>query len=359
MNNSVNSLKIADRAVTSIKIAKNTIVDENIADSSITGAKLAQQTITQDKIANYAIGSNQLNDNAVIARTIANEAIDTRHYKDNSINNNKLAQGSIYGSVIKDNGISSNHMNDNAIVTRAIANGAITQDKLADNSVGNNAIIKKSIESTHLSEGCVTNLAISDNAISTSKYQDKSITKNKLADDVVKLIGDPVMYDENNNVDLRKDMHAKGNVVVDGTLRANKVFNAVFMDIAEAYEPNKDEVFTPGDIVQVNEEGKLTRAESSSHFPIVGVVSDEYAACYGATEEEIEQGIKVSVGLIGKIHVNVIGSVQVGDKIALIKNGIGASCKTNNLLKENIIGKALETNDKSDMKKILCLVFPS
>lgn len=130
------------------------------------------------------------------------------------------------------------------------------------------------------------------------------------------------------------------------------------MDIAEAYEPKEGEVYIPGDIVQVDENGQLVKAGPELDYPIVGVVSEEYAACYGATDEEIKENKKIPVGLIGKVHVNVVGPVKLGDKIALAKSGLGASLTYNNLCKYNVIGKALESNDNTEVKKILCLIYP-
>lgn len=358
VNGAVTESKIGGSAVTSGKIKDANILTKHYADLSITESKIANNTITGSKIADKAINSNNINDNAIIERTIANKALIERHYGDKSVSNRVLQDNSVYGTKIKNAGVTSTHLADNSVVSRIIANGAVTKLKIADNSIFNSHLSDSCVSSTNIALNAVLSKHISDNALTTSKYANKSITKAKLADDVVKLIGDPVIYDENNNVTLRNDLKVSGNVNVVGTLTAEKVYNSVFMDLAEAYDPNPEEVFNPGDIVQVNEDGKLTRAVSSSHFPIVGIVSDEYAACYGATEEELEEGTKIPVGLIGKIHVNVIGAVKLGDKIALIKDGVGASCSTNNLLEDNIIGKALESNNEIGLKKVLCLVYP-
>lgn len=357
-NSAVTESKIGANAITSGKIKDANILNKHYADLSITESKIANNTITGSKIANKAINSNNINDNAIIERTIANKALIERHYGDNSISNRVLQNNSVYGTKIKNAGVTSTHLADNSVVSRVIANGAVTKLKIADNSIFNSHLSDSCVSSTNIALNAVLSKHISDNALTTSKYANKSITKAKLADDVVKLIGDPVIYDENNNVTLRNDLKVSGNVNVVGTLTAEKVFNSVFMDLAEAYEPNPEEIFNPGDIVQVNEDGKLTRAISTSHFPIVGIVSDEYAACYGATEEELEERTKIPVGLIGKIHVNIVGPVKLGDKIALIKDGMGASCSTNNLLEDNIIGKALESNNEIGLKKVLCLVYP-
>ena len=358
-NGAVTEQKLASNSVTSSKIAYNTINNNHIINNTITGSKIAEQTLTGNHIANNSLNNAQYNSDSVNDRVIASGAIKERHYSNLSIPNRAYKEQSIYGNVIKNGGITSIHMGQNSITTNAIANGAVTEPKLADGAVTSRVLNKGAVEQVHLTQNAVTNIAINDGAVSTSKYAPQSITKDKLAKDVMDLIGDPVQYDENNNVTLRKDLTVTGNIKANGTITGLKVLNSVFMDLAEAYEPSENEVFNPGDIVQVNEDGKLIRAISSSHFPIVGVVSDEYAACYGATEDELQEHTKIPVGLIGKIHVNVIGSVKLGDKIALIKDGIGASCTTNNLLKDNIIGKALETNTDNGMKKVLCLVFPN
>lgn len=358
-NSAVTEAKIDAAAVTSSKIKDANVLSNHIINKGITKDKLADKAVSTEKVADRAINSLQLNDSSVIARTIGNNAIETRHYANISIPNTAYKKASIYGDVIKDEGIKSSHLQDNSVVDRVIANGAVTEAKIVDKAIKNKHLTSSCVESVNIANNAVTTKAINDGAISNAKYAEKSISKDKLGDDVINLIGNPVTYDQQNNVSLKNDLHVKGKVTVEGTLTANKVFNSVFMDLAEAYEPAEDEIFTPGDIVQVNEDGKLTRAVSSSHFPIVGVVSDEYAACYGATEEELESAEKIPVGLIGKIHVNVIGPVKLGDKIALIRDGVGASCSTNNLLNSNIIGKALESSNETELKKVLCLVYPN
>ena len=357
-NSAITEEKLATDSVVSSKIKSNSLVTRHYADYSITGVKIADNTIDNNKLIDKTISSNKINDNAIIDRTIANKALKERHYSDLSIPNSALQKGIIFGDVIKDKGINSNHLADNSVSTRAILNGAVTSAKIAENSISNIHLQQSCIESKNIANNVILSKHIDNEAITTSKYKDKSITKDKLSDEVIDLIGDPVTYDSNNDVHLRHDLDVNGNVVVAGSLTANKVYNAVFMDLAEGYAPAEDEVFIPGDIVQVNEDGLLVKAIASSQFPIVGVVSDEYAACYGATEEELEEGTKIPVGLIGKIHVNVIGPVTLGDKIALAKDGMGASQKTNNLLNDHIIGKALETNLDSELKKVLCLVYP-
>ena len=87
------------------------------------------------------------------------------------------------------------------------------------------------------------------------------------------------------------------------------------------------------------------------------VVLKEYFTDY--TEEELEAGTKIAVGLIGKVHVNVVGPVKLGEKVGLYKDGSATTVANNNLVKDYIIGKALETNEEHGLKKVLCLIYPN
>lgn len=359
LNNAITENKLANQAVSSSKIKDNAILSNHISDNAIINRTIANKTITGDKIKDKSINSLQLANNSVTESIIADNSITTHHLKDKIVTTRTLALNSVDTNIIAINGVRSKNISDKAIVSRHIANGAICNNHIADDSISTNKLIDASITNIKLAKDSITTNNIKDYAITTNKVLDKAITKEKLADDVINIIGDPVLYEADNNVILRESLTVNKNITVTGDITANRVYNAVFMDIAEAYIPNKDEVFIPGDIVQVNDEGLLTRAINSSSYPIVGIVSDEYATCYGATNEELEAQEKIAVGMIGKVHVNVIGPVTIGDYIALAKDGMGASYKDNNLLKEQIIGKALETNTDPELKKVLCLIYPN
>ena len=334
------------------------VLNKHLANEAVTNAKVQDKTLTGEKIADYSLNTINFATGSVNSRVLANKSLLSQHFSDKCVLDRALADNSVYGRIIKDFGVSNRHLDNNSVSERTILNSAVTESKIANNAIKNIHLSASCVENKNLSVDSVNEKNLITDSVTTSKIKDKAITKNKLADEIIDLIGDPVTYDENNNVNLRNDLNVNGNVEVSGNIRANKIYNAVFMDLAEAYEPEKDVVCIPGDIMQVNENGKLVKASPSSHFPIVGVVSDEYAACYGATEDELLLGDKVPVGLIGKVHVNVVGPVKLGDKIAVAKDGAGASYNTNNLLEDHIIGKALESNDNVELKKVLCLIYP-
>jgi hypothetical protein len=110
------------------------------------------------------------------------------------------------------------------------------------------------------------------------------------------------------------------------------------MDIAEGYIPG--EKLEAGDIVAMHEDGKVYKAVSINDC-VVGVVSNEYANCFGASEEEILAGEKVAVGMIGKIHVKVKGPTRLGQRISIAPFDAGVGCA--NWMNNNNIGQVLET----------------
>lgn len=350
--------KLANESVSSLKIKINNILNKHIKDNELEGTKFKDKTIHGNKIADKTLEGINLNNNTIDERVLKDKCIIKRHFSEYCIPHSAYQIESVYGDVLKNAGVENKHLAINSVNTNQLMNGCVTEPKVADRAIIHRHLDINSVDGDNLVKSSIKEKHYSDLSIPTTAYKDKSITKDKLDDGIINLIGDPVQYDSNNDVELRKDLKVNGNTEVVGTLTALKVYNSTFMDIAEAYEPDKDIVFIPGDIVQVNNEGLLVKGDPNSHFPIVGTVSSEYASCYGATEEELEKGTKIAVGLIGKVHVNVVGPVKNGDKIALAKDGLGASFNYNNLIKDNIIGKALESNDSVETKKVLCLIYP-
>ena len=357
-NLSVTEPKLDNQSVTSSKVRDSNILNRHVKNNELEGIKFKDKTITGLKIADRTLEGINFNDNTIDGRILKNKCLLERHFSEECVPHIAFKHQSVWGDVIKRAGVENIHLAINAVNTEQLMNGCVTEPKIADRNIKNKHLDNECVDSNNIAPRAIKKKHYSDLSIPTSAYENNSVTREKLAKDVVDLIGDPVMYDSDNNVNLRKDLNVNGNIEAKGTINATRIYNSTFMDIAEAYEPDKDVVFIPGDIVQVNDKGLLVKGDPNSHFPIVGTVSNEYANCLGATEEELEKGTKIPVGLIGKVHVNVVGPVKNGDKIALAKDGLGASCSSNNLIKDNIIGKALESNDSVETKKVLCLIYP-
>lgn len=364
-SNCVTRDKIKNEEVIQGKLATNAVITKNLIDNCVTNPKIANNTIENSKLLNKTILNTKIADGTIIESLLASNSVTENKIKNLSVTYNKLKDRSVYGNKIGLAAIKNEHLAENAVNTTNILNGAVTKLKLANNCIVSSHINSAQILTEHLFNGSVTKDKLHDDSVSTSKIINKSITKDKLADDVLSYIGDPVQYDKDNNVELRPTSNLKvaGNIESGGTITAKKIYNAVFMDIAEAYTPAPEETLIPGDIVELREDGFVHKADSirkDEPSVVVGVISNEYAACYGATKEDLQTSQKVAVGMIGKVHVNVVGPVKIGDYIGVCKDGIGISKDLDLTLQPNhIIGKALESNKSHDPKKVLCLIFPN
>lgn len=134
-----------------------------------------------------------------------------------------------------------------------------------------------------------------------------------------------------------------------GTLRATKVYNAVYNDYAEAYEKvNEDDVVEPGDIICLDvPTGKYRKVNSYSDAKlVVGVCSDTYAQLLGGekgmTEEEILKKY-IPVGLAGRVYVKVDPNHEVlpGDLLETNSQGLAVKAYDLEYSLGQIIGKAL------------------
>ena len=404
----VTNNKIADRTIDHITLKTHTLTDEEMNSQSITTRALRDKNIIDIKIADKTITNRPLADKCIQYRNLSANSISTEHIMDNSVTENKIANFAVSNTKIKDASITYNKISpytilggesvevaindqltvvqgniakgtitnyniaDNTIIGQNIATDAITNRCIKDNEIYGSKIKPNSILYTHIADKTITAKQIANDTLITNNYKDKSVTASKLSDDIFNKINNAVIYDSEGNVTMllhpesgcavkigSEDANGKsmnnGSLRVYGDIRADRVYNMAYADLAEGYIPGEE--LTAGDIVELREDGKVYKAYSNG-LPavIVGVISDEYATCYGASKEEIEDGSKVAVALVGKVHVNIKGSIKIGDEIK-VNNipGVGCSWSNNKI----VVGKALETIEEDGMHKVLCLIKPS
>lgn len=358
---SVTSPAIENGAVIKGKLGEKAVENKNLENSCVHNINIKQYSIEDDRHAR-----NSITKKSIAFKTIDNNCLDDKSVAnsnliDNTIKYEKYEDQSIYGNKIKKGGIENIHMAQNSVNTINLMNGSVNHLKISEKSIYEYHINENQILNKHILPGEIKEGSLDVDSVTTTKIKDKNVTKSKLGEDVLDYIGDPVQYDKDNNVNLRQNLSVPGNITAGGTIKADKIYNAVFMDIAEAYIPAPNVTFVPGDIVEVREDGFAYKADGISvNKAIVGVVSNEYAQCFGATEEELTTNKKIAVGMIGKVHVNVVGPVKIGEYIGACKDGIGVSKNIDLSLSDKyIIGKALESNDSNEPKKVLCLIFPN
>lgn len=394
---SITGAYIADRTITNSKIALNGILSENILDGEITAAKIAGLAITDAKIANNAVTNAKILDGSVTVNKIADAAVGTAKLMDLAITNAKLASDAVSTIKILNGAVTESKILDDSISTGKIKDGNITQSKIANLAVGTTKIADSAITVVKIADGnvtaikiadgnvvnsklgdwCVTNNKIYDGAVTEYKISDSSISTNKLRDLAIintkianatinfgkfdsatqAYINSAIRVDPNNGntATVGGNLSVSGNINATGDIRANRVYNAVYNDLAEGYVPEEAGI-EPGDIVEVTNTGTVVKAKLHSRA-VVGVVSDCYATCFGATSEEIARGEKIAVGLIGRVPIKIAGRAQIGDFVISIGNGIGTAMKS--AIPGQIVGKVIQNKFTEDIDRVMCLIFPA
>ena len=388
-NRTINHMKLQYQTLTADELANNSVIERTILDRNVTSRKIATKNILEEHFANACISNRCLQNNSVSSLNIMDSAVTESKICNNSVSGAKIIDEAItyqkiapytiiggentvingeivQGRIAKDT-ITNYNLQDYTITSVKIITGGVDNRCIADEAVDSRKIKPKTIVNSCIADKTITSTQIGDGALKTNNYADKSITKTKLADDIYDAVNNAVVYDNEGNVKmLRTDKcdvtigsadangksKANGSLTVYGNVRADRVYNMAYADLAEGYVPGEE--LQPGDIVEYREDGKVYKAEYNVPGVVVGIVSDEYAACYGATEEEIKSGEKVAVGLIGRIHVNVTGPTVIGQDIMVSyrDKGLGEALFGFG----HKIGKVLETTEEKGIHKVLCLI---
>ncbi len=351
---------IKDANVTTAKIANQNVTTEKIKDANVTTVKIANQNVTTDKIKDLNVTTEKINSLAVTNDKLATNSVSTVKIQDKNVTTAKLNDGAVTTIKISNEAVTESKVAPNAVTTVKIKNSAVTEDKIANGAVTEWKIADREIHAHNIAIGGVSNGNLQDAAVSTEKIEDlavinskignetivgkdkivkNSITKDRLDLEVNDMLDRAVLHDGNGNVTGEGGSTVIDNLTAKGDIYARRVYNVVYMDIAEGYIPGED--LMPGDIVAMHEDGKVYKA-NSIHECIVGVVSNEFANCLGASKEELFEGTKVAVGMIGKIHVKIKGPVRLGQRItvSLSDPGVGIASWING---NSNIGQALES----------------
>ena len=365
-NGEVKSINIGDRAVTTAKIADNAvtckkiynkapangsedlrIATDNLQDQVVTTPKIANANVTTVKIADNAVTTGKIKDGNIVTSKLFNEcvtnvkmapdAVSTDKIQNNAVTCDKIADG-IQGS--KDLRIATKNLQDQVITNPKLANGSVNAIKIATGGIATNNYQNYSVTEIKLADDVISTIKLKNHCVTKEKIAPGAIDLDCLGPDISDIINRAVVHDGNGNVTGENRSTVLNDIKALGDIYARRVYNVVYMDIAEAYIPGED--LEPGDIVAMHEDGMIYKA-SSIRDCIVGVVSNEYASCFGASKEELLSKQKVAVGMIGQIHVKVKGPVRLGQRITMSVSdaGIGVA----NWMNNNNIGQALETID--------------
>ena len=171
-NDAVTNAKIATNAVTGDVIASGAITETKISSGAITTPKIAAGAVTASEIAAGSITSSQIAADTIAAGNIATGAITADEIASNAITSAKITAGAIIGDKIA----------ANAITGAKIAAGEITGDKITANTITGGLIAASGIitNSAQITDAVVTNAKIANAAITSAKIQDLAVTSAKI-----------------------------------------------------------------------------------------------------------------------------------------------------------------------------------
>lgn len=136
----------------------------------------------------------------------------------------------------------------------------------------------------------------------------------------------------------------------------NRVFatatTALYADVAERFEA--DELLAPGTVVELGGSKEITRARDQLSETVFGVISTRaaYLMNGGAGDDDTHP----PVAMTGRVPVQVVGTVNKGDRLVSAGNGLARAAKSGEATAFNVIGRALVNKTSSDIGMIEAIV---
>lgn len=336
-NEAINESKLANGAVTTAKIADNSISTNKLQKNCVTTEKISNLHVTTEKINDYAITEHKILKSAVTTDKIKNLAVTSDKIEKLNVLNTHIAEGTIRNSKLFNKTITNEKIEDRTIITSLLADNCVVASKIKQEEIYGRHIAPLNVTTAHIANRNVTATKVAldclkdehmvrnsingdkliENTIPGDKYKDLSITNRKIADKTIvidkleanlqSLIKDAIRVEgATNKATVKGNLQVNGNIEATGTITGSRVYNPVFADIAEAYVPVVKDMAI-GQAVCLTPCGGLKvepLTEYNAHM-FIGFISDQYAACYGATPKQIESGDLVAVALTGRIPVKM------------------------------------------------------
>jgi len=133
-------LQIKNSGVTSLKLADNAVTTAKVADSQITEAKLASNAVTTAKIADAQVTNSKLATDAVTTAKVADSQITTVKIADGAVTGAKLGNSSVDSSKIATLSVGTTHLVNGAVTADKLAAGSVTAAKLGTDLAGNGLV---------------------------------------------------------------------------------------------------------------------------------------------------------------------------------------------------------------------------
>jgi hypothetical protein len=207
----VTTAKLANDAVETAKIKDANVTTDKLADDAVTTIKITDANVTTNKLAANAVTSAKILDGTIVVGDLANDAVETAKIKDANVTPAKLEAGNnntvlvtdgsgvvawldatAFGAVadmttIEGAGTTASPfvVKDLGIVTAKLAPNAVTSAKILDGTILVDDLANDAVETAKIKDANVTTDKLADDAVTTIKITDANVTTNKLAANAV------------------------------------------------------------------------------------------------------------------------------------------------------------------------------
>jgi hypothetical protein len=178
---------LADQAVTNSKVADGAITTNKIDPSGITTVGIANSAITTAKVEDSAITSAKIADGTIVNTDIAASTIDGSRLANEAVGTAALAASGITSAKFSAGAVDNSALGTNAVTNEKISEATIAYSKLnlADGSVPGPKITSATISGLQLAAGGVLTANLADSAVINSKIAASGIEAGRLAADAV------------------------------------------------------------------------------------------------------------------------------------------------------------------------------
>ena len=161
------------------------IATSEITDGAVSTAKLAADSVTNAKIADGVVDTDKLTNSSVTYPKIANEAVITSKIANSAVTDSKIASNAVTTAKIADNAITTAKILDGAIATAKIAENAVLGSKITNNTIAAGKLQSNSVTTDKIANTNVTDAKLASNSVTTSKITDANVTTDKIADNAI------------------------------------------------------------------------------------------------------------------------------------------------------------------------------
>lgn len=173
---------IADRSITTQKIALEAVTSDELADDAVTTSKIVDSAVTTDKLDSLAVHEGNIDNGAVTNVKLAELAVATANIQDGAVTLEKISPDAVVNMAVPNSSITTPKLAGGAVTTDKIANGAVDHDKLSPGAVYGDRITDLAITTAKLADGSVTTSKIADLNVTTGKLADGAVTTAKILD---------------------------------------------------------------------------------------------------------------------------------------------------------------------------------